>query len=58
MIRTVTINYGTHTVWLIKYLHPKFNVMFKFYYSKYNPPGLIFDGAYTWKEFSVSKVGS
>ena len=42
---------------------PKFNVMFEFNYSKYNPWGLIFrggrgGGAYTWKEFSVSKVGS
>ena len=37
---------------LIKYLPPKFNVMFKFNYSKYNPRGLIFSGA------SVSKVGS
>ena len=32
--------------------------MFKFSYSKYNPQGLIFGVAYTWKEFSVSKVGS
>ena len=37
---------------------PKFNVMFKFNYSKYNHQGLIFGGANTWKEFSVSKVGS
>ena len=36
---------------------PKFNVLFKFNYSKYNPRGLIFGGAYTWKEFSISKVG-
>ena len=32
--------------------------MFKFDYPKYNPRGLIFGRAYTWKEFSVSKVGS
>ena len=42
---------------------PKFNVMFEFNYSKYNPWGLFSGGAggggaYTWKEFSVSKVGS
>ena len=30
--------------------------MFKFNYSKYKPQGLIFGEAYTWKEFSVSKV--
>ena len=36
----------------------KFNVLFKFNYSKFYPRGLIFGGAYTWKEFSVSKVGS
>ena len=29
---------------LIKYLPTKFNVMFKFNYSKYNPRGLIFGG--------------
>ena len=58
VIRTVNINYRTHTVELMKYLPPNFNVMFKFNYSKYNPRGLIFGGTYTWKEFSVSKVGS
>ena len=31
-------------MWLIKCLPLKFNVMFKFNYSKYNPPGLIFGG--------------
>ena len=41
-----------------KILNPKFNVMFKFNYSKYNPGDLFSGGgAYTWKEFSVSKVG-
>ena len=42
--------------------------MFKFNYSKYDPRGLVLGeglflgwrggGAYTWKEFSISKVGS
>ena len=45
-----------------KILNPKFNVISKFNYSKYNHRGLIFEGvggsgAYTWQEFSVSKVG-
>ena len=39
-----------------------FLLIFYHRYSKYNPWGLIFGrgwgGAYTWKEFSVSKVGS
>ena len=35
-----------------------FTVMFKSNYSNYNPRELIFGGAYTWKEFSVSKLGS
>ena len=34
-----------------RYVYSKFN-------SKYNPRGLIFGGACTWKEFSISKVGS
>ena len=42
---------------IVKYLPPKFNVMFEFNYSKYNPGGKG-GRAYTWKEFSVSKVGS
>ena len=37
---------------------PKFNVMFKFNYSKYKPGAYFRGGAYTWKKFSVSKVGS
>ena len=32
--------------------------MLNFNYSKYNPRGLTFGGACTWKEFSVTKVGS
>ena len=40
---------------LIKDLPPTFTVMLKFNYSKYNPRGLIFGGAYTWKEFSFSE---
>ena len=59
LINKCTYNCQYHIVELIKYLPPKFNVMFKFTYSKYNPWGLIFGGggAYTWKKFSLSKVG-
>ena len=43
----------------ISHFSPKFNVMCKFNCSKYNLRGLVFGGGgYTWKEFSVSKVGS
>ena len=41
----------------VKYLPSKFNVMFKFNYSKHNPRGLIFGGwVYTWKEFPFQKL--
>ena len=57
LINKCTYNCQYHIVELIKYLCPKFNVMFKFTYSKYNPWALIFrGGAYTWKKFSLSKV--
>ena len=57
LINKCTYNCQYHIVELIKYLPPKFNVMFKFTYSKYNPWALIFrGGAYTWKKFSLSKV--
>ena len=53
-----------HTLYteLIKHLPPKFNVMFKFNYSKYKPRGLFFGGggggggAYTWNEFSFQNL--
>ena len=32
----MNINYRAQSVWLMKYLPPKLNVMFKFNYSKYN----------------------
>ena len=45
VFNNVLATVNTHNVYLIKYLPPKFNVMFKFNYSKYNPRrGLIFGG--------------
>ena len=41
------------TLYTTKYLPPKFNVMFKFNYSKYNPRGLNFGEAYSWKELKI-----
>ena len=58
VFNNVLATVNTHNVYLIKYLPPKFNVMFKFNYSKYNPRrGLIFGGgAYTWKKFPFQKL--
>ena len=40
----------------MKYLPPKFNVMFKFNYSKYNPRGLIFGGLIHGRSFPFQKL--
>ena len=41
---------------VIKYLPPKFKVMFKFNYSKYNPRGLIFGGLIHGRSLPFQKL--
>ena len=59
VIRTVNMNYQTHTVLLLVSKVPvlsKLNIMFKFNYSKYNPWGLFSGGLIHGRSFLFQKL--